>query len=92
MNTEINAIEAERRRELALLTEKFSKGDGIHATAVDGLFCIRLSAPNMTLPSVYQPSICVILQGAPSPQRPPRSFRSVPVRHPLRAVPSPMGR
>ena len=57
-------IEDERRRELASLTEKYSKGEGIHATAVKGLFCIRLSTPNMTLPSVYQPSICVILQGA----------------------------
>lgn len=64
MSTEINTIEVERRRELASLTEKYSKGEGVHTTAVDGLFCIRLSAPNMTLPSVYQPSICVILQGA----------------------------
>ena len=64
MNTEINTIELDRRHELASLTEKYSSGEGIHATAVNGLFCIRLSAPNMTLPAVYQPSICVILQGA----------------------------
>nr|WP_298728879.1 AraC family transcriptional regulator [uncultured Steroidobacter sp.] len=64
MNTEINTIELDRRRELASLTEKYSSGEGVHATAVNGLFCIRLSAPNMTLPAVYQPSVCVILQGA----------------------------
>ena len=57
-------IEIDRRRELASLTEKYSSGEGVHATAVSGLFCIRLSAPNMTLPAVYRPSICVILQGA----------------------------
>ncbi len=64
MKPEINAIEDPRRRELAALIDNYSSGDGVHATAVNGLFCIRLSAPNMKLPSVYQPSICVIVQGA----------------------------
>ena len=64
MKHEINVIEDDRRRALALLIDKYSNGDGIHATAIDGVFCIRLSAPNMTLPSVYQPSVCVIVQGA----------------------------
>jgi AraC-like DNA-binding protein len=64
MEREINAIEAGRLQELAMLTDKYSSGEGVHATAVNGVFCIRLSATNMKLPSVYQPSICVILQGA----------------------------
>ncbi len=64
MTTQFNVLEDDRRRELAALTFKYSEGDGIHATAVPGLSCIRLCAPNMKLPSVYQPSICVILQGA----------------------------
>jgi AraC-like DNA-binding protein len=64
MKPEINAIDEGRRRELAVLIDKYSSGDGVHATSVNGLFCIRLSAPNMKLPSVYQPSICVIAQGA----------------------------
>lgn len=64
MNQEINVIADERGRELAVLTDKYSSGEGVHATAIGGLFCIRLSAPNMKLPAVYQPSICVILQGA----------------------------
>jgi AraC-like DNA-binding protein len=64
MRHEINAIEDGQRRELAVLIDKYSSGDGVNATAVNGLFCIRLSAPNMKLPSVYQPSICVIVQGA----------------------------
>ena len=64
MTTQFNDLEDDRRRELAALTFKYSEGDGIHATAVPGLSCIRLCAPNMKLPSVYQPSICVILQGA----------------------------
>lgn len=50
-------------KELAALTTKYSNGDGMHRTAIDGLIAIRLSEPHMQLPSVYQPSICVIAQG-----------------------------
>ncbi len=64
MAHEIKAIEDDWRRELAVLIDRYSSGEGVHATAIKGLFCIRLSAPNMKLPSVYQPSICVIVQGA----------------------------
>jgi AraC-like DNA-binding protein len=64
MTLEINTIEAERLGELAALVAKYSTGDGIQATAVQGMSCIRLSEPNLKLPSVYQPSICVIVQGA----------------------------
>lgn len=64
MKREINMMESARRLELAALTEKYSSAEGVHATAVSGLFCIRLTAPDMKLPAVYRPSICVILQGA----------------------------
>ncbi|HMN44101.1 MAG TPA: AraC family transcriptional regulator [Povalibacter sp.] len=64
MNAEINTVEDRQRLELAALIEKFSSGDGIHATAIDGLRCIRLSVPNMQLPAVYSPSLCVIVQGS----------------------------
>lgn len=43
---------------------KYSNGDGIHATAIEGLSCIKLSGRQMQLPSVYRPSVCVIVQGA----------------------------
>jgi AraC-like DNA-binding protein len=64
MTSEITAIETGRLAELAALIEKYSGADGIHATAVKGLRCIKLSAPNLKLPSVYEPSICVIVQGS----------------------------
>ena len=35
----------------------------MHLSAIAGVHCIRLSAPDMELPTVYQPSICVIVQG-----------------------------
>jgi AraC-like DNA-binding protein len=64
MTSEFTAIETGRLAELAVLIEKYSTGDGIHATAVRGLRCIKLSAPNMKLPAVYEPSLCVIVQGS----------------------------
>lgn len=64
MTKAINIIDDEQQLELAALVDKYSNGEGVHATAIKGLFCIRLTAPNMKLPAVYQPSICVILQGA----------------------------
>lgn len=64
MDKTINALYETRRLEMAGLVERFSNGDGIHASAVPGLHCIRLSAPHQQLPTVYQPSFCVIVQGA----------------------------
>jgi AraC-like DNA-binding protein len=59
----INELEVERLRELGTLITKYSIGDGIHPVAIGGLHCIRLSAPHMQLPSVYNPCVCVIVQG-----------------------------
>jgi AraC-like DNA-binding protein len=64
MNKRINELTTDRLRELGALAVKCSNGDGMHASAVGGLHCIKLSAPNLELPHVYQPSICVIIQGA----------------------------
>jgi len=52
-----------QREELARLIDKFSLGNGIHSTALAGLNCIKLSEINDRLPSVYTPSLCVIVQG-----------------------------
>lgn len=56
--------EAAGIRELAALADKYSDGDGLHATAVPGLRCLKMSAPTQRLPTVYYPSICVIVQGS----------------------------
>jgi AraC-like DNA-binding protein len=64
MKTSLNELFDSRNRELCALVSAHSAGEGIHPTAVAGLHCIRLSAPHRQLPSVYQPSICVIVQGA----------------------------
>lgn len=35
----------------------------MHPVAIDGVHCIRLSAPHDELPHVYSPCVCVIVQG-----------------------------
>ena len=64
MKRQINDLLASARKELGELIARFSSGDGVHKTAIGGLYPIKLSVPDMKLPSVYQPSICVIVQGA----------------------------
>jgi AraC-like DNA-binding protein len=53
-----------RQAELIRLIDKFSKGDGVHLSAVPGLKCIKATVPSMKIPVVYEPSICLIVQGA----------------------------
>jgi AraC-like DNA-binding protein len=53
-----------RFSELAPLVDRFSNGDGIHPTAIPGLQCLRMSATNSVTPSVYSPSVCIVVQGS----------------------------
>ncbi len=64
MNKPINELAVGRLAELGSLIVKYSKGDGMHPAAVSGLHCIQMSAPNLELPHVYNPCVCVIVQGA----------------------------
>ena len=64
MDRSINKLYESRQREIGDLVHRYSDGEGMHATAIPGLHCIRLSHPHRQLPAVYQPSICVIVQGA----------------------------
>lgn len=64
MNRHFNDLFDQRQRELATRVQRYSSGDGIHPSAIGGVQCIRLSAPQQQLPTVYRPSFCVIVQGA----------------------------
>jgi AraC-like DNA-binding protein len=64
MGKPINKLWKGEQEELGALVSRFSNGGGINRTAIEGLNCIRLSERQMQLPSVYQPSLCVIVQGA----------------------------
>lgn len=52
-----------QQKELSVIIDKLSNGDGIHKTIVPGLNVIKMSATNMLIPVVYDPSLCVIVQG-----------------------------
>ena len=64
MQNQINGLLDPGQRELAGVVARYSNGDGMHASAIDGLHCIRLSEPHLQLPTVYRPCVCVIVQGA----------------------------
>jgi len=49
--------------ELIDIIDRYSKSDGIHATAVNGLYCYKMSKLNIRLPIIYRPSIYVVVQG-----------------------------
>jgi len=52
-----------RQAELIDLVSRFAPSDGVHDTAIAPLHLIRASAPAQPLPSVYEPGLCVVVQG-----------------------------
>jgi AraC-like DNA-binding protein len=57
--TELSAQQAE----LADRVARNTPADGLNGTRVPGLALIRATAPSQPLPSVYHPSLCVVVQG-----------------------------
>ena len=51
------------RLELAERTLRHASGDGVHLSPIPGLALIRASQPSQPLPSLYEPSLCVVVQG-----------------------------
>ncbi len=51
------------QRELAARVSSLTHTDGVHDTSIAGLAAIRASAPSQPLSSVYEPSLCVVVQG-----------------------------
>jgi AraC-like DNA-binding protein len=51
------------QRELATRVGAFAALDGVHDTRIDGLTLMRASAPSQPLPSVYEPCLCIVVQG-----------------------------
>lgn len=56
-------VNKEQQKTLIALIDKFSNGDGVHSTAMPGLKCLKTSAPSMKMPVVYEPCLCLIVQG-----------------------------
>jgi AraC-like DNA-binding protein len=52
-----------QRSELAGLIERKTGADGIHVTRIPSLFLIRSSNPTDLTPTVYDPALCLVVQG-----------------------------
>lgn len=59
-----DVIDSKSLAELAALVGRQASTDGIHETAIWGLYCLRMSDPSMPVPAVYNPSLCVVVQGS----------------------------
>jgi AraC-like DNA-binding protein len=51
------------QRELVARVTHFARTDGIHDTHIAGLATMRATAPSQPLPTVYEPSLCFVVQG-----------------------------
>lgn len=53
----------QQQAELAALVTRLAPGEGIHESAIRGLAVIRADSPTMPTPSLYDPSLCIVVQG-----------------------------
>jgi AraC-like DNA-binding protein len=53
----------EQQAELAALVTRLMPVEGIHSSAIPALTVIRANSPTMPTPSVYDPSLCIVVQG-----------------------------
>lgn len=53
----------QKQKELAELIDRFSQGEGAHATDIPSLYCIRGSRVTEPIYIVHEPALCIIAQG-----------------------------
>jgi AraC-like DNA-binding protein len=51
-------------QELIAIANACTPGDGVHATAIPWMQCVKWSHPTTAMPVIHQPSLCFVLQGA----------------------------
>ena len=54
---------ASQQAELAERVGRLATVDGPQPSAIAGLTLIRASSPSQPLPSLYEPSLCIVVQG-----------------------------
>ena len=52
-----------QQAELAALATRLTPAEGVHGSAIPGLMLIRADLPTMPTPSLYDPSLCIVVQG-----------------------------
>ncbi len=55
---------AQHRAEMIRLAARHARSAGVNDTAIEGLSLFRTTTTEHTMPNVYQPSLCLILQGS----------------------------
>jgi AraC-like DNA-binding protein len=53
----------EQQAELAALVARLTPAEGIHPSAIRGLTVIRANSPSIPTPALYDPSLCIVVQG-----------------------------
>lgn len=76
--------------DLAKLIERYSKQDGVHSTAIPSLYFIRRSNVTDLKHSVYNPSVCIIVQGAKEVLLGQERFRCGPTNYLVSSVDIPV--
>jgi AraC-like DNA-binding protein len=53
----------EQQADLAALVTRLTPQEGVHPSAIPGFTLIRANSPSVPMPSVYEPSLCIVVQG-----------------------------
>ncbi len=53
----------QQQAELAELVSRLAPGEGFHQSAIPSLLVIRANSPSVPTPSLYDPSLCIVVQG-----------------------------
>lgn len=75
---------------LRALVAQYAPDDGTHPTAIDGLHAFRVSTPLARLPAVYEPSVCVLVQGSKHAYHGGRTHTYRPGSYLCTAAPTPL--
>lgn len=79
-----------RQREMIDLVARFARDEGLHATVVDRLHLIRVGGPSACLPGIYQPGLCLAVQGSKQVTLGSEVFRYDPLHFLLASVTLPV--
>jgi AraC-like DNA-binding protein len=79
---------------LAELTARIARstasGDGVHATALAPLQLMRISAPTPCMPTLYEPRLCVVVQGSKAATLGAHQYRYDPLHYLVVSMTLPM--
>ena len=51
------------KQQLLQLVRQVAVNEGVNSTAIPNVFCYKVSRPQITMPAVYEPCLCIIVQG-----------------------------